>query len=75
MLKVSDTTLENSSCDDGKYLINTFMNWSLISIEHDIIIEDMLIFNTVIETMVDSTIDKTPINEQREPSPQASIDK
>jgi len=35
----------------------------------------MLMFYTVIETMVDSTIDKTSMNEQREPSPQASIDK
>lgn len=35
----------------------------------------MLIFYTVIETMVDSRIDKTSMNEQRELSPQASIDK
>ncbi|XP_026811718.1 TATA element modulatory factor [Rhopalosiphum maidis] len=42
LLKVSDTTLGSSSCDD--------------------------------ETMVGSTIDVTSVNEQREPSPQASTD-
>lgn len=35
----------------------------------------MFIFYIIIETMIGSTIDVTSMNEEREQSPQASIDK
>lgn len=74
LLKVSDTTLESSSCDDGNIiLLNTFKYWNKVL--YNMIWTNICIYYVIIDTMVGSTIDAASLNEEREPSPQASIDK
>lgn len=74
LLKISDTTLESSSCDDGNIiLLNTFKYWNKTL--YNVICINIFIYYVIIDTMVGSTIDAASLNEEREPSPQASIDK